>query len=80
MTYDIYNGPSPEQMTRVAQDHTTTSFTAIPEWRDEYWQATARDSEGATTAGPIWHFQTGPWTEFLDNGGFECHSERSAAE
>ena len=59
LTYDIYFGTSTNPP-KVKSDSTTTTYDpgTLEHNTDYYWKIVAKDSHGATTSGPIWHFKT----------------------
>ncbi|MCD6108845.1 MAG: PKD domain-containing protein [Thermoplasmata archaeon] len=60
LTYDIYFGTN-STPPKVKTNHTNTSYKPeIQYGKVYYWRIVAKDSHGATTTGPIWHFETIP--------------------
>ena len=61
LTYDIYFGTN-STPPKVKTNHTNTSYKpetlTLQYGKVYYWRIVAKDSHGATTIGPIWHFET----------------------
>jgi len=60
ITYDIYFGTTTNPTTTIAtnQTATTLSRTGLSNGTTYYWKVLAKDSNGASTTGPIWSFTT----------------------
>jgi len=76
VTYDVYLEAS-DSTPDVHVSHNKSSTTYDPGTLSPdthyYWQIIAKDSHGATTAGPLWDFTTSTaiCQELICNGGFE---------
>ncbi len=58
LTFDVYFGPAPEQMSRIAvTGETACSATGLEPQRTYYWRIVAHDWK-SFTEGPLWQFTT----------------------
>jgi len=62
VTYDLWGGLQPLLLTKLKSNLPKPLWQnpgEFPAKKTYYWKIVARDSHGATTTGPVWHFTTG---------------------
>jgi alpha-tubulin suppressor-like RCC1 family protein len=78
VTYSVYleaNSSNPTSLVSAGQAATQVAVSSLSPTTSYVWKVVARDSQGATTSGPVWHFTTSggsgplPSVDVKVNGG-----------
>ncbi len=82
LTYDVYWGIDPENLSTVTQNTTTSTYDKdnLEEGTRYFWKIIARDNEGLESEGPVWRFITqGPPPDLVVSSiSWEPESEMEA--